>query len=200
MEEQKKKRKWWKVLLVIVIVIALAGVGVWKGMEYMGKQAIKKVESKVKSGELKIPENIEIPQEVLEQLPELIAGFENQPATKTAKGEQTESKEEKQSEVQEQTQEQMTQQSSQSSGTVNYNQGVDLSYASAIASVASGADVAAAYSAVLGCLSAADKAQIAAYLASGQDGAAYSLVASRITGDAYATLLSLYYKYLPMVQ
>ena len=146
----------------------------------------EKVTEKIESGEL--PEKIELPQEVLD---ELIAR-EKESSSSSESSLKFDFKAVPKSKS---TQEQTTQ-----GGEVDYSQGIDLSYASAIASVASGADIATAYNAVLGCLSAADKTQIAAYLKNGQEGAAYNLVASRLTGDAYATLAGLYYKYLPMVQ
>ncbi len=187
MTEPKKKRRWWKVLLIITLSLCLV-IGICAalsgGLLELGRLAMNKtgvtekvadkiITDKIESGEL--PRRIPLPEEALEKLKEL----EPSPTAEATEAPQ--------------------EQPAQSSG-VDYSQGIDLSYASAIASVASGADIATAYSVVLGCLSAADKSQIKAYLSSGQEGAAYNLVASRLTGDAYATLAGLYYKYLPMVQ
>lgn len=188
MAEGKSKRKWWKVLLIVVLSLCLV-IGICAalsgGLLELGRQAMNKtgvtekiadkiITDKIESGE--IPRKIPLPEEALEKLKEL----EPSPVVEA---------------TEEPAQQQQTQ-----SGSVDYSQGIDLSYASAIAAVASGADIATAYSVVLGCLSPADKSQIKAYLSSGQEGAAYNLVASRLTGDAYATLAGLYYKYLPMVQ
>lgn len=179
MRENKKKGKR-KIFLVVVFALVIIGVicGLLSGgLLKLGRIAMDKMEvtekitEKIKSGEL--PEKMELPPEVEEEL------------SSSATESETEGE---------------GQQSGQSQGTVDYSQGIDLSYASAIASVASGADIALAYNTVLGCLSSADKVQIASYLKNGQEGAAYNLVASRLTGSAYATLAGLYYKYLPMVQ
>ena len=146
----------------------------------------QKITEKIESGEL--PKKIELPQEVLDELiaREQKASSESETSLKYDFKPVPKSK--------------STQEQAVKGGEVDYSQGIDLSYASAIASVASDADIALAYNTVLGCLSTADKTQIAAYLNNGQEGAAYNLVASRITGSAYATLAGLYYKYLPMVQ
>lgn len=179
MEEQKKKRKWRKILLVAILLLLVAA-GVCYvlsgGLLRLGQKAITemeigdKINQKIEAGEL--PKKLELPKEALEEL------------TTPEPSEDPESQAPQQ----------------QPSGGVDYSQGIDLSYAGAIAAVASGADISLAYSTVLGCLSPADKSQIAAYLKNGQYGPIYSLVASRLTGSAYATLAGLYYKYLPMVQ
>ena len=189
MAEGKNKRKWWKVLLIVVLSLCLV-IGICAalsgGLLELGRQAMNKtgvtekiadkiITDKIESGV--IPRKIPLPEEALEKLKEL------EPTP-----------------VVEATEEPAAQQQQTQSGSVDYSQGIDLSYASAIAAVASGADIATAFRVVLGCLSPADKSQIKAYLSSGQEGAAYNLVASRLTGDAYATLAGLYYKYLPMVQ
>lgn len=191
MAEQKKKRKRLKILIVLVVmvvIICLAGFGSLQLMDHLGQQAMKKMEEQLReqaeSGELQLPEGFVFQQEVLEQLPN---------------PEEQQFLEQPEQQDEQPVEEQPTVQQGNGGG-VGSGGGVDLSYASAIASVASSADIAAAYSAVLGCLSAADKAQVAAYLANGQDSEAYSLVYSKITGDAYQTLVGLYYKYLPMVQ
>lgn len=184
-KEKQKKKKWWKILIAILIIVGLAGVGSWKVMDYVSRQAMVKIEKqllqKAQTGELELPE-----------------GFVFRPEEGTGASSQEEEQPAEQAEPDqpETEQQEAVQQGGQSTG----GGGIDLSYASAIASVASSEDIAAAYSAVLGCLSAADKQQIAAYLKNGQESEAYSLVYSRITGDAYATLAGLYYKYLPMVQ
>ena len=181
MKEIKKKKKWWKILFVILLAVGLAGLGSWRVMDYVSRKAMVKVEEqlleKVETGELKLPD-----------------GFVFQPEN----GIVPPSQEEEQAESEQSEAEQQA--TAQEGGQAVGGGGIDLSYASAIASVASSADIAAAYSSVLGCLSAADKQQIATYLKNGQESEAYSLVYSRITGDAYATLAGLYYKYLPMVQ
>lgn len=187
MRENEKKGKR-RIFLVVVFVLIIIGVicGLLSGgLLKLGRIAMDKMEvtekitEKIEAGEL--PEKIELPPEVEEEL----SSFATESETES----------ESESETVEE-----GQQSAQSQGTVDYSQGIDLSYASAIASVASGADIALAYNTVLGCLSTADKVQIASYLKNGQEGAAYNLVASRLTGSAYATLAGLYYKYLPMVQ
>ncbi len=196
MKEKKNRRKWWTIIIILLVVfisIIIGAVYVLRsgGLVELGRVAIdkmdvaEKVTEKIESGEL--PEKIELPQEVLDEL----TGAEQETASESEAPLKYDFKP-----VPKSHQEQTT----QSGGEVDYSQGIDLSYASAIASVASGADIAAAYNAVLGCLSSADKRQIASYLKNGQEGAAYNLVASRLTGGAYATLASLYYKYLPMVQ
>ena len=189
MREKKSKRKRRTIFLLVVFVLIIIGAVcalLSGGLVKLGRIAMdkmdvaEKVTEKIESGEL--PEKIELPQEVLDELiareqeSSLKFDFKAVPKSK------------------------LTQEQAAKGGEVDYSQGIDLSYASAIASVASGADIALAYNTVLGCLSAADKVQIAAYLKNGQEGAAYNLVASRLTGSAYATLAGLYYKYLPMVQ
>ncbi len=190
MREKKSKRKRWTIFLLVVFALIIIGVVcalLSGGLVKLGRVAmdkmnvVEKVNKKIESGEL--PEKIELPKEVIEELTSLEQEsdsepkFDFKPQPKATKEPTT-----------------------QSDGVIDYSQGIDLSYASAIASVASGADIALAYNTVLGCLSVADKVQIAAYLKNGQEGSAYNLVASRLTGSAYATLAGLYYKYLPMVQ
>ncbi len=195
MREKKSKRKRRTVFLLVVFALIIIGAVcalLSGGLVKLGRVAMdkmdvaEKVTEKIESGEL--PEKIELPQEVLDELiaREKESSSESESSLKFDFKAVPKSKS---------TQEQTTQ-----GGEVDYSQGIDLSYASAIASVASGADIALAYNTVLGCLSTADKVQIAAYLKNGQEGAAYNLVASRLTGSAYATLAGLYYKYLPMVQ
>lgn len=199
----RKKRKWFFLAAACFVLFCLAWFGFRFGLDYAGKQALKKVSSEIESGELKLPEQLEIPQEIQERISEQIkTGREQngQDGDETRPSEQP--SEHDSSDVSVPSEQPNSASSSQNNGNGNAtgSQGVDLSYASAITSVASSADIVTAYSTVLACLSAEDKVQIASYLASGQSGEAYSLVASRLTGEAYSVLLGLYYKYLPMVQ
>ena len=156
-------------------------------MRYFGEKAIAEMEKKLASGELTLPgEGMTEPGKA-PILPDKKPEDGSNPFTDSAASEEPSAEGE-------------TEQPASGQASASGGGGIDLSYASQIASIASGADIAAATSAVLGCLSAADKAEIASLLASGRDSEAYGLVYSRISGDAYATLVGLYYKYLPMVQ
>lgn len=197
----RKKRKWLFLIIVCFVLVCAVWFGVRFGLEYAGKQALKKVSSEIESGQLKLPEQLEISPELQERISESVktdreqneqGGDETQPSDRPSERDS--------SDVSVNSEQPNSASSSPNSGNADDSQGVDLSYASAIASVASGADIATAYSTVLGCLSSEDKVQIASYMANGQSGEAYNLVASRLTGEAYSVLLGLYYKYLPMVQ